>query len=107
MIARLWRGWTTPEDADAYERLLREEIFPGFADRDINGYRGYEILRRAGDGETEFLTVMRFDSIDAVREFQGEDYEAAHIPDPAREFLERFEDRATHYEVRDDLVDRG
>lgn len=79
MIARIWHGWTTAENADAYERLLREEIFPSIAAKGIAGYRGIELLRRpVASGEVEFLTLMTFDSWEAVREFGGEDYERAY-----------------------------
>jgi antibiotic biosynthesis monooxygenase (ABM) superfamily enzyme len=100
MIVRLWHGWTTPEKADAYERLLREEIFHGIARRQIAGYRGIELLRRQTGGEVEFVTVMRFDSLDAVRAFAGTDYEVAVVPPSARELLSRFDARSAHYELR-------
>jgi heme-degrading monooxygenase HmoA len=101
MIVRLWHGWTTPANADAYERLLREEIFTGIARRAIPGYRGIELLRRATGGEVEFVTAMRFDSADAVRAFAGEDYEVAVVPPAARQLLSRFDARSAHYELRE------
>lgn len=101
MIERIWYGWTTPENADAYERLLKEEIIPGFAEEDIDGYRGIHVLRRPRDDEVEFVTIMRFESIDAVKQFAGEDYDHAHVPPDAREVLSRFDDHAHHYEVRE------
>jgi antibiotic biosynthesis monooxygenase (ABM) superfamily enzyme len=101
MIARLWHGWTTPANADAYERLLQEEIFRGIAGRSIPGYHGIELFRR-DDGElVEFVTLMRFDSLDAVRAFAGRDYSAAVVPPAARALLFRFDARSAHYEVRD------
>jgi antibiotic biosynthesis monooxygenase (ABM) superfamily enzyme len=75
MISRIWHGYTTPENADAYEALLKEEIFTGIRDRKIEGYRGIQLLRRKMGGEVEFITEMWFDSLDAVRVFAGEDYE--------------------------------
>ncbi|RBI62225.1 antibiotic biosynthesis monooxygenase [halophilic archaeon] len=105
MIARLWYGWTTPEDADEYERLLREKIVPGFAEEGIDGYRGFRVGRRPREDDVEFVTVMRFSSWDAVKEFAGEDYEEAHVPPEAREVLTRFDDRARHYEVAVDVTD--
>jgi antibiotic biosynthesis monooxygenase (ABM) superfamily enzyme len=100
MIVRLWHGWTAPANADAYEALLREEIFAGIAGRQIPGYRGIQLLRRAVGDEVEFVTVMRFDDLDAVRRFAGDDYEAAVVPPKARAILARFEARSQHYEVR-------
>ncbi len=99
MIARIWHGWTSPGNADAYEALLRSEIFQGIAGRAIPGYRGIHLLRRDRDGEVEFVTVMWFDSLEAVRAFAGEDHEAAVVPPKARELLLRFDARSAHYEV--------
>jgi antibiotic biosynthesis monooxygenase (ABM) superfamily enzyme len=100
MICRIWHGWTTPENADAYERLLRSEIFRGIAERGISGYHGIELLRRAAGGSVEFVTLMWFDSVEAVRAFAGVDYEVAVVPPEARALLERFDARSAHYEVR-------
>ena len=100
MIARIWHGWTTPSNADVYESLLKSEIFVGIQDRRIVGYRGIQLLRREAGDEIEFVTVMWFDSIDAVRAFAGEDYEVAVVPPKARALLSRFDERSQHYEVR-------
>jgi heme-degrading monooxygenase HmoA len=100
MICRIWHGWTSPEDADSYERLLRSEIFHGIADRDIPGYQGIELLRRPGSDAVEFVTLMWFDSLDAVRAFAGPDYEGAVVPASARALLKRFDQQSAHYEVR-------
>jgi len=100
MIVRLWHGWTTAANADAYERLLRTEIFTGIAAKGIAGYHGIELLRRDGGAEVEFITLMRFESIEAVRRFAGEDHERAVVPAAARALLVRFDERSAHYEVR-------
>lgn len=100
MIARIWRGWTKPEDADAYEALLQETILPGIARRGIDGYRGAHLLRDDREGESEFVTVLWFDSMEAVRSFAGEDHETAVVPGEARRLLARFDARSAHYEVR-------
>ncbi len=102
MISRIWHGWTTPENADKYEALLKEEIFAGILGRHIRGFQGIQLLRRASGNEVEFITVMRFDSLDAVREFAGDDYEAAVVPAKARAVLSRFDARSQHYEVREE-----
>lgn len=99
MISRIWHGWTTRKNADAYEKLLRTEIFSGIAKRSIQGYRGIHLLRRDVDDGVEFVTIMWFDSLDAVRAFAGEDYEAAVVPPKARQLLSRFDARSAHYEV--------
>lgn len=104
MIARLWRGWTTPGNADAYEALLRTQIFPGIRQRQVAGYQGIELLRRSLGEEVEFVTLMWFESLEAVQAFAGADYEVAVVPPAARALLRRFDERSAHYEVR---VPRG
>jgi heme-degrading monooxygenase HmoA len=104
VVGRIWHGWTSPENADAYESLLREEIFPGIAAKGVSGYRGIQLLRRPiEDDEVEFITIMWFDSFDAVKQFAGEDYERAYVPPAAREVLARFDERSQHYEIRERL----
>lgn len=100
MIARIWHGWTTAANAGEYERLLREQVFPGIAAKRVPGCLGVRLLRRPLDnGEIEFVTIMEFESWDAVRAFAGEDFEAAYVPDAARAVLTRFDARSSHYSV--------
>jgi heme-degrading monooxygenase HmoA len=99
MISRIWHGWTTAGNADKYEALLKEEIFVGIQNRNIRGFKGIQLLRRELGQEIEFVTIMTFDSLDAVREFAGQDYEAAVVPPKARELLVRFDQRSQHYEI--------
>ena len=103
MISRVWHGWTTPANADAYEALLKSEIFTGIQDRQIAGYRGIHLFRRNLGDEVEFVTVMWFDTIEAVRAFAGEDYEVAVVPPKARALLSRFDVRSQHYEVKAEM----
>jgi antibiotic biosynthesis monooxygenase (ABM) superfamily enzyme len=102
VIKRIWHGWTAPEQADRYERLLREEILPDIASTDPEGYLGFQLLRRDAGDEVEFVTILSFDSMDGVRTFAGDDPEAAYVPPEAREVLARFDERVRHYELRDD-----
>lgn len=99
MISRIWHGWTTHENAQAYQSLLEAEILPGIAARQIEGYKGAHLLRRELEEKVEFVTILWFDSIEAVREFAGEDYEAGVVPPKARALLSRFDDRSSHYQV--------
>jgi|SRR5882724_1687945 len=99
MIARVWHGYTDHQNAQAYETLLKEEIFVAIANRGIAGFRRIQLLRRALDSEVEFVTIMDFDSLEAVREFAGEDYETAVVPANARALLARFDARSQHYEL--------
>lgn len=103
MISRVWHGYTSPENADAYESLLKEEIFVGIRGRRIPGFREIQLFRRDLGREVEFVTVMWFDSLDAVRVFAGPDHEAAVVPPKARALLARFDARSQHYEVRERL----
>jgi antibiotic biosynthesis monooxygenase (ABM) superfamily enzyme len=103
MISRVWHGWTTPANADAYEALLKSEILIGIQNRQIAGYRGIQLFRRNLGDEVEFVTVMWFDSIEAVRVFAGEDYEVAVVPPKARALLSRFDARSQHYEVKAEM----
>ena len=100
MISRIWHGWTTPGNADAYEALLEEEIFVGIQSRQIRGFKGIQLLRRGVGEEVEFVTIMVFDSLDAVREFAGEDHEVAVVPEKARALLSRFDGRSAHYDIK-------
>ena len=101
MICRLWRGWTSPDNADAYEAIVRGEVIPGIEARRIAGFRHIDLMRRETGGEVEFVTLMWFDSLDSIKAFVGEDHEVAHVPDAARAVLARFDQRVAHFEVLD------
>jgi antibiotic biosynthesis monooxygenase (ABM) superfamily enzyme len=102
VIARLWRGWTAPENAGAYEEFLRTKMFPSI--HRVPGYLGADLLRRDDGDEIAFVTITRFESLEAVRAFAGKDYEQAVVEPDARELLSRFDDRSVHYEV---VLDRS
>jgi hypothetical protein len=97
MIARLWRGWTPRENADAYERLLRDKVLPGL--QTIGGYLGGYVLRHDEDDEVEFAVVNLFESLDAVRAFAGPEYTVPVFEPEARQLLSRVEPTARHYNV--------
>jgi antibiotic biosynthesis monooxygenase (ABM) superfamily enzyme len=99
MISRIWHGWTNQENADKYEALLKEEIFISIQERHIAGYHGIQLLRRQVGKETEFITIMTFDSLDSVREFAGQEYEKAVVPANARVLLSHFDQHSQHYEI--------
>ena len=99
MISRIWHGWTTRENGERYEQLLRTEILPGIASRGIAGYLGAHLLRKDHRAEVEFVTILWFKSLDSVRAFMGEDYETAYVPPQARAVLSRFDERSRHYDV--------
>lgn len=96
MIARIWHGYTTPGNADVYENLLRTEIFHGIGNRHIEGFKDIQLLRRELQNETEFIAIMRFDNLDAVKKFAGEEYEKAVVPEKAQQVLKRFDAASQH-----------
>jgi len=101
MICRLWRGWTTKENAAAYERIVRGQVIPGIEARHIPGFLSIDLIRRERESDVEFATLMWFDSLESVKAFMGDDYAVAHVPDAARAVLSDFDKRSTHYEVLD------
>ncbi len=98
MIARIWRGWTKPADANVYENMLRSEIFPSIAARKISGYHGAELFIREDGNEMEFVTLLRFDSMEGVKEFAGADESKPVLYPKVEALLTRME-RARHYRV--------
>jgi antibiotic biosynthesis monooxygenase (ABM) superfamily enzyme len=97
IIARVWYGYTKPQDTDAYEAMLKPELLPGI--RRFAGYRGSYLLRREAGEEIEFVTILLWDSIDAIRAVAGPDYEAAVIPEERRKYLSRYDAKSAHYEI--------
>jgi hypothetical protein len=100
-VCRLWRGWTTPENADAYERIVRGEVIPGIEARRIAGFHHIDLMKRDLGREVEFQTLMWFESLDAIKAFMGEDYSVSHVPAAAQAALSRFDERAADFEVLD------
>ncbi len=98
-IKRIWHGWTTPENADTYQNLLHTEVFPGIEAKEISGYRSIELLRRDLGAEVEFITIMTFDSLQNVIDFQGEDYERCYVPDAAQLVLKRWDQVSDHFDT--------
>ena len=101
MIARVWHGWTSPEDADRYESHLRPELLPGVSK--MKGFRGSYLLRRKAGKEVEFVTVLLCDSIEGIKALAGPDYEIAVIPEERTKYLKRFDAKAAHYEVVEEV----
>ena len=98
MIARVWHGYTKPEDADGYEKMLKPELLPGIGTK--KGYKGSYLLRRDLGAEVEFITILLWDSLDDLRAAAGhDDYETAIIPDERRKYLKRFDAKSAHYEI--------
>lgn len=102
MILRIWHGWTSPKNADIYESLLKTTIFPRIEAKNVEGFRRIRLLRADHQEESEFITIMEFDSLEAVKQFVGEDYRASYVPEEARQVLARYDDHSQHYEVTED-----
>jgi antibiotic biosynthesis monooxygenase (ABM) superfamily enzyme len=100
MIGRVWHGWTSPENADTYEALLKSEIFPGIFAKSVPGFERIDLFRSDLGAEVEFMTIMWFASWEAVKAFAGEDHEKAYVPASAQAVLARFDERSQHYEIR-------
>lgn len=100
MLKRVWRGWTEPAQADAYEVLLEKTIVPAIAARGIDGLHGTEVLRRHDPdaSEVEFMTIMTFDDWAAVEAFAGPGATGAVVPEAALRLLKRFDQHSAHYE---------
>ena len=103
MIARIWHGYTKKEDSDAYEHLLRTEVFPSIEIKNVIGYRKISLLKRVLAKEAEFITIMLFDDIQSVKQFTGEDYEQSYVPEKAKALLSRHDERSQHYEILHEL----
>jgi len=100
VIARIWHGWTTRENAEKYEKLLREEVLLEIAQRAIPGYKGAELfVREAENDEVEFITLLRFETLDAVKIFAGKNYEQPVIPPECKRLLKRHSEKSRHYRI--------
>lgn len=97
-VKRVWHGWTTPENADTYQEILLNEVIPGIEAKNIPGYRSIEVLSMSLDDEVEFVTIMTFDSLQNVIDFQGEDYKRCYVPDAAQKVLKRWDLESAHYD---------
>lgn len=106
MICRQWRGWTTPENAQAYEAIVRGEVIPEIEARRIPGFLSIDLMQRPFEDGVEFETLMWFEDLDAVKAFVGDEYDLAHVPERARAVLSRFDERSAHFEVVERRVQR-
>ena len=103
MIKRIWHGWTTKANAESYLHILKTQVIPDIEAKNIIGYGGFEVLRLEHQHEVEFLTMIAFDSLQNVKDLQGEDYTCAYVPDVARAVLKRWDEHCVHYEVVDKI----
>ncbi len=98
MIARLWRGETRAEDADAYQRVLEATGVRDY--RATPGNRGVWLLRREGDaGRTEFALLTLWDRRASIEAFAGNPIDLARYYDADRDYLLDFRKTVEHFEV--------
>ncbi len=76
---------------------MKPELLPGISE--VKGFLGSHLLRREMGDEVEFVTIMLWDSIDAIRGFAGEDYETSVVPAERRKYLSRHDAKSAHYRV--------
>ena len=100
-IKRIWHGWTTKENAEKYQNILDKEVLPGIEAKKIPGYKKIEVLKIELENEVEFITIMTFDSLQNVKDFQGEDYKRCYVPDVAQKVLKRWDKESKHYDLID------
>jgi heme-degrading monooxygenase HmoA len=104
MVARIWRGYTTPGNADAYEIFLKTEFLPAVEAKKIPGYRRFELMRKDSDDEISYITIMWFDSIEHIKNFAGSDYEQAVVHPKAQALLKRYDKTSAHFEIKHQLI---
>ena len=100
MICRIWHGWSTHSNADAYELFLRDVGFPSIEKKEIQGYHGIQLLRKEHEAETEFVTIMWFDTLEDIKKYAGEDYEKAAVLGRAKEVLSHYDPCSQHYQIK-------
>jgi len=103
-IIRTWKGWTTLENAPVYEDMLINEVFPTVKKNGVLGLEKVSISTQEKQDEMEFFLMLQFDSLDAVKTFAGENYEMAYIPENAKRVLSRYDKKAQHFELKEELL---
>ncbi len=104
MIARIWHGYTNSENAGAYEDLLKNEIFPSIENENVKGYKKISLFKQAFENEVKFMTIMLFDDLDSVKEFVGEEYQKAYVPEKAQRLLKQYDKTSQHFEIVEEIT---
>ena len=89
-FARVWRGRTTRDKADAYEHYWLEN---GIGPLQAKGALGVQMLREDLETETEFVTVSYWESIEAMTGGAGADPRRTHHLERDPEFLVELPER--------------
>ena len=104
MVARIWKGYTSFENADAYENFLKTEFMPAVEKKNIPGYKKFQLLKKEDKDEVSFMTIMWFENIEQIKAFAGEDYEKAVVHPKAQALLKRYDSHSGHFELRHELA---
>jgi len=103
MVARIWHGSTSFENADKYEKFLKTEFTPAIEKKNIPGYRKFQLLRKDEADEIAFVTIMWFDTLEQIKAFAGEDYGKAVVHLTAHALLKKYDSHSQHFELRHEL----
>lgn len=96
-ITRIWHGRTRTEHTDEYLQVL---IDIGVADyKSVAGNLSVEIWREIEGDICHFWTVTKWDSIESIKRFAGEDYEKAKYYRDDEKYLLEFEPNVRHCET--------
>jgi heme-degrading monooxygenase HmoA len=104
MIIREWRGRASPLRAEAYPKHFREKVMPEL--RHLPGFMSADLGQRQLNGKLEFLVLTRWQSMDAIRAFAGEDVENAVVEPGAVAALIEYDTSVRHYEIIEDVQPR-
>jgi len=97
MIIRLWTAHATSEGALNCQARFTDKILPRL--KSLEGYRGATLLRRPDGDKVELVLFTRWQSLEAIWAFAGEDVERAVVDDEAATMLTRWDARVRHYDV--------
>ncbi|MAB51580.1 MULTISPECIES: antibiotic biosynthesis monooxygenase [unclassified Marinobacter] len=98
MIARIWKGWTTHDNASAYEDLFKNNVLPKVT-QGVDGYISTNLLRRETGDNVEFTTIFWFESLEAVKSFAGPNFEQAVVPEQVKALVSHYEETVHHHDV--------
>jgi heme-degrading monooxygenase HmoA len=96
MIYRYWRGLAFPEFETAYVEHLRRHTVPHM--HELPGFRGVSVLKRKCSAGTEFIVITRWDTLQSIAAFAGDDAESAVVPEDMHRMMREYDSRARHYE---------
>jgi len=97
IITRTWHGRTRAQDADRYLDYLNRSGIAGYLA--TPGNLSVEVWRRIEGDVCHFHTVTKWESLESIRAFAGEDIaKARYYPEDA-DFLLEFEEHVQHFET--------